>query len=67
MSIEDSKIGDLVGTGDFVELEFGSFEWAKQPTHYPAKRPITLYGIEVGENGDMPFFASPMPYKNTLN
>lgn len=44
-------------------------KWVKEPTHYPEITPIngTVYSIEVGENGDMPFFAHPSPNKRFMN
>lgn len=64
--IEDTKPGDVIETFS-PSSKPDAFKWPKQPTHYPQKRPITLYSIEVGEDGDMPFFANPAPFRNSMN
>lgn len=65
-AVDDLKPGNSVKAFE-PKLPCKPFAWPKRPTHYPAKRPVKAYRIEVGENGDMPFIAHPTPFKNTLN
>lgn len=64
------KPGEIIDAFEVIHFPKGDgFQWAKQPTHFPEQRLLTLYGIEVvDENGDpAPFIAHSTPFKNTLN
>jgi hypothetical protein len=63
--IEDIKPGDLVKAFE-LDHRTEPFQWAKTPTHIPAKRLVTVYSIEL-EDPTLRIATSPTPYKNTLN
>ncbi len=59
----DLKVGDTVIA--FSATTFPTFEWLKQPTHYPQKRAVTVYSLEI-EGGDR-FITGSVPFRNTMN
>ena len=63
----DLKPGDLVDAFEATKLPGGeSPQWVKQPTHYPEKRPVIWYTIELSDP-TLRILARPKPFKDTLN
>lgn len=65
--VSDIEIGDLVDAFEATQSPSGEeLQWVTQPTHYPKKRLITWYSVELSDP-TLRISTRPAPFKNTLN